>query len=100
MNIIHAQLRMECSNLNSHLFKLHVIDDPKCLCSFKLEDNAHFFLHCPLYLIQRNKLKKLIEETTVYKLNTLLYGDVSLSREENTKIIECVHTFIEESGRL
>ena len=29
-NIAHDQLRMQCSNLNTHLYNLHVIDSPKC----------------------------------------------------------------------
>ena len=33
-NIAHAQLRMQCSNLDGHLYNLHVIDSPKCSCSW------------------------------------------------------------------
>ena len=34
LSMIHAQLRMCCSNLNSHLFSLHVVDSKKCPCGF------------------------------------------------------------------
>ena len=40
---IHAQLRMNCSNLNAHLHSLHVIDSPACVCSHSIEDTAQFF---------------------------------------------------------
>ena len=54
LNIIHAQLRMNCSNLSaSHLFSLHVVNSPACICSHKAEDTAHYFLDCPLYYTQR-----------------------------------------------
>ena len=55
-NIIHCQLRMHCSNLNSHLVSLHVKDDPKCVCSYKTENTKHFLLDCPLYETHRIKL--------------------------------------------
>ena len=54
-NIAHAQLIMQCSNLNVHLYNLHVIDSPKCSCSYKCEDiNPFFFiLHCtPLNVVK------------------------------------------------
>ena len=39
-NIILAQLRMNCSNLNAHLYSLHVIDSPACGCSHRVEDTV------------------------------------------------------------
>ena len=54
-NIAHAQLRMQCSNLNDHLYNLHVIDSPKCSCSYKCEDSNHYLFHCPLYTTERCK---------------------------------------------
>ena len=50
-DIIHAHLCMNCSNLNAHLHRLHVIDSPACVCSHRIEDTAHFFLDCPLYYV-------------------------------------------------
>ena len=38
-NIAHAQLRMQCSNLNGHLYNLYVIDSPKCSCSHDIFRN-------------------------------------------------------------
>ena len=42
LNIVHAQLRMQCSNLNFHLLYLHVADSASCRCSHKCEDVNHY----------------------------------------------------------
>jgi len=99
-NIIHAQLRMKCSNLNYHLYQLHVIDDPSCVCSHNMEDTNHFFLDCPMYYIQRLKLTNVINGISTFSLNVLLYGDDNLDIEENVIIFSAVHEFIKCSGRL
>ena len=36
--IIMAKLRMQCSNLNGHLYSLKIIDSPACLCGFVNEN--------------------------------------------------------------
>jgi len=99
INIVHAQLRMGCSNLNSHLFNLHVIDEPKCSCSYRLENNAHFFMDCKLYHNQRLNLIANIIPFCSFELNVLLYGSKVLSLTDNLQIFSFVHEFIKESGR-
>ena len=32
--IIMAKLRMQCSNLNGHLYSMKIIDSPACSCGF------------------------------------------------------------------
>ena len=32
INLIHSQLRMNCSNLKAHLHSLYVEDNPQCIC--------------------------------------------------------------------
>ena len=49
VNISHTQLCMNCSNLNVHLFQLHVVDSPDCSHGYNLEDVSHFLFYCPLY---------------------------------------------------
>ncbi len=99
LNIIHAQLRMECSNLNAHLFNLHVIDSPECSCSYYLEDTAHFLLDCPLYLIQRIDLRNTVSNIAIFNVNTLLYGDCTLDYDSNVIIMLAVQKFIQNSER-
>ena len=98
-NVIHAQLRMNCSNLNAHLHNLHVIDSPACVCSHSIEDTAHFFLYCPLYYIQRLALQNIVSRYTEFKLETLLFGDTNIDNVDNITIILAVHDYIKNSGR-
>ena len=49
LNIIHAQLHMNCSNLSARLHSLHATDSPACGCSHRTEDTFTSFwivLHC------------------------------------------------------
>lgn len=95
-NILHAQLRMNCSNLNSHLYGLHVIDSPACACSHDKEDTAHFFLDCPLYYTERLKLRDIATRLSKFKLETLLFGDENIDYDNNVLIVQAVHQFIED----
>ena len=95
INIIHAQLRMKCSNLNDHLFKLHVIDSPLCVCKLGVEDSEHYLFTCPLYFAQRNEVNEFVNAT----LDNLLYGDCNLDLESNINIFKAVHVFINDTKR-
>ena len=102
-NINHAQLRLKCSKLNAHLFSLHVIDSPGCICGHDIEDSDHFLLHCPLYLnIRQRMFQKLNSLVGIQDMNvkTLLYGCENYVSQINVKIFEAVHLFLFESNRL
>ena len=101
-NVKLAQLRMNCSKLNAHLFSLHVIDSPRCVCGFAVEDAEHFLLQCPLYHSDRQLLSKYLNDRGMYNfnVNTLLFGDDSYSFLLNSHIVNATHKFIENSGRL
>ena len=101
-NIKHAQLRMNCSKLNYHLFLLHVVDSPICPCGFKCEDSNHFLLHCPLFhedrLAMFNSISLICDLDITCSM--LLYGSDNLNFDTNCNIFNVVHTFIDSSGRL
>ena len=99
LNIIHAQLRLRCSNLKAHLTSLHVIDNPLCHCNLGIEDNCHFFFNCPLYHIQREQLLDVVQQFTRFDLNILLFGDDQLNLEQNKVIFEAVQKYIKDSHR-
>ena len=99
VGIVHAQLRMACSNLKAHLYQLHVIDDPTCSCSNNVEDTYHFFFDCPLYYTNRLELINAITSVSTFTLNVLLYGDSALKLEENQFIFKSVHKYIKNSQR-
>ena len=93
-NIFHAQLRLRCSKLNSHLFALHVADSPACLCGFNNEDSEHFLLHCPLYIDIRQRMFRTLNtlmDNQHLNMNTLLYGNDSYVFEINCKVFQAVH---------
>ena len=73
-NLIHAQLRKNCSNLNARLHSLHVIDSPACVCSHSIEGTA-FFLDCALYHVQRLALRNTVSRFSHFRLETSLYDD-------------------------
>jgi hypothetical protein len=98
-NIMHARLRMGCSKLKSDLFyNLHVIDDPYCTCG-QIETAKHFLLHCPIYADLRENLLSSIDFIIPITIDTLLYGNNELSRNNNLEIFKIVHLFIKKSKR-
>ena len=103
VNIKHAQLRLECSKLNAHLYSLHVVDSPACICGNDYEDSSHFLLACPLFLdIRRNMMLILgnIIDTNSLSLDILLHGSEDYSYVVNSDIFKAVHQFIVDSRRL
>ena len=98
-NIIHSQLRMNCSNLNAHLYGLHVIDSPACACSYSTENVEHFFLDCPLYSTQRLILRDAVSEFADFTVHNLLFGDDTIDFNNNIEIVLAVHDFIKDSER-
>ena len=45
-NIHHARMRMKCSLLSDDLYKMHIIEDPKCACGYANEDATHYLFQC------------------------------------------------------
>lgn len=103
LGIIHSQLRMKCSNLNSDLFNLHVVDNPYCVfCHNCIEDRVHFFLSCPLYNIQRIELFENLHlncEIDNIDIDTLLFGKSDCSDYANMEICKLVEKYISDSQR-
>ena len=97
--IIMAKLRLNCSNLKSHLFYLNIIDSQACACGYNKENSIHFFLICPLYNGPRVTLHNTVVGIAAFTPKTLLYGSKELSFESNTKIIKAVLTFIHQTKR-
>ena len=104
LNIIHAQLRMKCSNLNHHLCILHVLESPFCsFCNNTVEDNYHYFFVCPLYYAERNvlfpKVNNILQNRDTLTVDILLNGSEYLPLKENVEIIELVEKYIHNTGR-
>ena len=90
---------MNCSNLNAHLYSLHVTNNPACSCSHTIEDTAHFFLDGPRYFTQRISLQHSVSRLAEFKVETLLFGDSKIDYEENVTIMLAVHEYIKDAGR-
>ena len=99
-NIKHAQLRLNCSKLNSHLHSLHVLDDPSCPCGSDNEDIYHYFYICPLFTNQRQRLLHSIRNFNITDWQMLLYGNTNLDLDQNAMLFKFVHEYIENTGRL
>ena len=100
-SMIHAQMRMHCSNLKSHLFSLHVVEDAACVCGHIVEDNKHFFLDCPLYNDLRETLFNFCRTNgIIINVKTLLYGiGDEVNQQLNRDLFEHVHYYIQMTER-
>ena len=99
LNFRHAQLRMNCSKLNSHLFSLHVLDSPECTWGFNFEDSKHYLLHCPLNVNARQNITPL---SNINNLNideaVLLFGSADLVKYDNLIIFQAVQILIKNTN--
>jgi hypothetical protein len=99
-SVHHARLRLGCSKLNYDLHSnLHVIDDASCRCGAPIENARHYFLKCPLFHNARINLIQDITKLTTCNFNHILYGDTSLTLEQNKLLFGAVHRFIVETQR-
>ena len=104
---MHAQLRMQCSNLNYHLFNLNAVDSPSSSCSYKCEDANHYLLPTTYYLppttylsnaSEMQKLMSVLEQLCMVNVQVLLFGSNKHSYAENRVIFKSVDNFILESN--
>ena len=99
LNILHAQLRLNCSPLKSHLHKIGAINDATCACNKASEDVYHFFFSCELYKTQRDRLQMEILPVAPFTLNTILHGSTDCSESVNKSIFIAVQNYIAETKR-
>ena len=92
--IIHARLRMFCSNLNYHMYLRHLAEEQECQCGYKKEDAEHYLLQCPLY---ENSRKNFLPPNS--NLELLLYGNINLNTASNNELFEKVSMYIIDTKR-
>lgn len=102
--IIMAQMRLNFSDLNSHLFDKHCIPSPLCDCRQSDETVEHYFLECSRYDEQRNDLLSalydLVAEYNIdFDINMVLNGSPTISNEDNVKLTQAVHDYIQGTQR-
>ena len=99
IQIIHSQIRMNCSLLAAHLHELHVKESPNCYLCGVSENAKHFFMECILHCNHRKKLQNVLSVYNSFNLNCILYGNPKLTAAVNVKIFKAVHQFIVDSKR-
>ena len=104
-----TKLRLRLSHLREHQFK-HSFQDsinPLCSCSLDVESTIHYFLHCPLFTIERHTLlntisqidNKLLDSNESNLIQHLLFGDPSKDRETNTEISNATVNYVLRTKR-
>ena len=99
LNVLHTRLRHRSSNLNADLFRVNLINDPGCVCGWVIEDAIHFFLECCLYVEAREQLTNNLQFLDSLLIETLLFGDDSLSEEQNAQIFKSVQLYTKQTKR-
>ena len=91
LSVQHVRIRNNCSNLKSDLYEKHLCPSPLCNCNTAVEDAAYDFFHCPSFA----------ESHTFHPLNMdkLLFGDASISNQQNSVLFSAVQNFIKGSRR-
>ena len=102
----HTRLRLGLSSLREHLYQYNLITDPKCqLCGLAPENTNHYIFQCPKHSAIRdiflNNLTSIPIDLDCNSklLNTILFGDNSLSYEVNITIFKFFLKYMESSNR-
>ena len=96
--MLHTRLRTKCSSLNYDIFLKNLTDSPLCSCG-NVENAEHHLLHCHLYRQPRAEMLNTLSQICHVTLDTLLFGDSSLSYDANSTIFLTVQKFIKDSKR-
>ncbi len=106
VQMAHTRIRVNFSNLNSHLYRYNLIASPNCARCNTPETPRHYFFNCTSYTIQRNimleSIQKLLSDHDInvrITINLLLQGNQEISYNINTKIFDIVHKFINDTAR-
>jgi hypothetical protein len=92
---------MKCDHcdLNADHFRVNLINDSGCVCGWVIEDSIHFFLECCLYVEAREQLTNNLQFLDSLLIETLLFGDGSLSEEQNAQLFKSVQLYIKQTKR-
>ena len=96
--VLHTRLRTNCSALNLTLFQRNLIESPLCQCG-EVESAEHYLMTCNRYTLIRDKLLTDVNRLGVASIKLFLFGDNSLTTEQNKSIFTAVQSFIISSNR-
>ena len=105
-----TKLRVKFSSLNEHRFRSNFDSiSPVCACNSGIEDNEHFFLHCPIYDQTRNGLPGHLSDIPGLELGNLssealceflLCGNPRFKYTTSKLILEATISFILSTKRV
>ena len=99
-HIKQAQLHMQCSKLNAHIFLLHVVDSPQCIGEHEVEESEYFLFNCPLCLVQRQEMLQNLNQVNIVNVNlTMLVDCTAYDLKINQSIFKAIHEFLSASVR-
>ena len=98
-NILHAKLRMGCSQLNQDMHRIGIANSPACACGAQIENAFHYFFECGKYIAERDILHFKIISMAPFTLHTLLFGNPKCTKAENRIIFESTQMFILTTSR-
>jgi hypothetical protein len=99
LNTNHTRLRHRSSSLNADLFRVHLANDPGCICGCAFADAIHFISECCLYNEGREELKLRLVFLYQLKIEVLLFGDDTLTAIQNLQIFKSVQLYIKRRKR-
>ena len=93
-----TRLRLGLSHLRECKLKhsFRYTSNALCSCAIDLESTEHFLLHCPQFFNEKRTLS-LLESNVLTQ--TLLFGNMPLSRRDNSKILNAAIDFILSTER-
>ena len=104
-----TRLRTNLSHLREHKFHHKFKDTPSsvCRCNVENETTKHYLLRCSFYIDLRKTLLVNIDIIVGTMSNLpdddlvhlLLYGNNTLSIDDNSAVLRCTITFLKDSGR-
>ena len=92
ISIIHAKLRIKCSQLSVQLYDMHIIENSACY----MKTNFTISL---IFLQEINCITLLLIYRLTVGIYIVCYLEINeLSIEQNEGIVKAVHDFITETG--
>ena len=97
---LHTSLRQNCSSLKGDLFRCNLIDSCYCNCDNYVENNDHYFLHCRLFVNQRNVMLNNIRDLGLdISINNILSGNSDFAYDVNCSLITAVYRYLLDTKR-
>ena len=100
LETVMTRLRIGHVELNVHLHRFKMKDDPNCQHCNTPETVSHYILYCRRYCIQRQRLKQELRIAGVHALELeILLGGGSFTLKKQKAVTKAVASFIKETGR-